>query len=177
MFFIASRGTIEGESGTEAALRRAVRHLRLLVLVDTAGVDAMVPGGRVIESIGADLSRIPAVIDLACPRCMAAIALKELRQGNHLGNAGAEMFLQVINAGGIGRQAGEQGSPRRAAQRQLTIGAVKANAGAREAIEVRRPRQPFPTGAEGMVQIIRGDKQHVALRAALCGQRPGQTAQ
>jgi len=65
-------------------------------------VDDGVPGGRVVQSVRADVAGIAVVVNLADSRGDISIGLEHLRQRHDIGQVFAEMRLQVVDMRGVG---------------------------------------------------------------------------
>jgi hypothetical protein len=131
--------------------------------VDADGVEGVVPGGRVVEAGGADVAGHAVVIDLADAAGPVAVVAEELREGDDVGQGGAEVFGEVIDAGGVRREAGQQGGAGGAAEGELGVGAVEADAGAGDAVDVRRFDEGMAVATEAGVEVVDGEEEDVAL--------------
>ena len=147
-----------------------VRELSLLVLVDASRIDECFPRRRVVQPARADLPGVPVVVDLPDTRDEVPVPSEHLRQRDDVGDDLAKVGLQVVDARGIGPQAGQQRHPARAAQRKLRVGAVEPDAACGQAIQVGSLDQRMPERAEVVVEIVGHDQEHVG---ASCLRRLG----
>jgi hypothetical protein len=121
------------------------------------GVHDELPRGFVIEAVGANAIRYVVVVDLADAGGKPAVLTEELRQRDDIRQSIAEMAVEVIDLRGIGPATGEHGGAAGIAERDLIVGAVKAHAAGREAVDVRRVRAVVR-------EIVDGDENDVRLR-------------
>ena len=135
--------------------------LVFVIAVAAAGIPDSFPRLRVVEAVGADLLRHAVVVELTDAGDGVAVVLEQLRHGHHVGDDLAELFRVIVDAGGVRAQAREEGGPARVAEGVLAVGAVEADAGAGEGVDVRRQRRTA-VGAHAGSAIV-GDKQKDVL--------------
>lgn len=159
---VVGRGRrVVGERAADPARRRVIGQSRLLVLVDAARIDHAIPGRRIVESVGADLAGIAVVVNLADARDRVAVLPEELRERHDVRMDRPEVRLQVVDANGIGAEAGQHRCTARVAQRELHVGAIEPDSARGEPVEVRRLDQRMALGAEIEVEIVGHDEQDV----------------
>ena len=113
----------------------------LVVAITTAGIPDLFPRLRVVETVGADLLRYAIVVELADTSDGVAVILKHLRHRYHVWNHFAEFLRVIVDAGGVGTKAREERSAAWIAESVLAVGAIEADAGAGEGVDVRRERR------------------------------------
>jgi hypothetical protein len=158
---VGRRRRVERERAAEPASRREVRQLRFLVFVDAARIDEQVPRGRVVEAAGADVAGIPVVINLAHTCRHVAVALEHLRQRDDVGHVGPDRRHQVVDPDGVGPQARHERRAARITEWVLVVRAVEPHASRRQPVDVGRPDDRMPVGAEVVIQVVCRDQQHV----------------
>jgi len=122
------------------------------------------------------------VIDLAEALGVVAIVLEVLGQGDNVGQNPAEVGLEVVDAGGLGTQTGEQGGAGRAAHGLLAVGTGKPGALRSQAVDVGGLHLGATVAAQLGAHVVGGDEEHVApfprwrclgqgAKACRCGQK------
>jgi hypothetical protein len=134
----------------------------LLQPVDAGGIDADLPGRRIIVARGADGVRHAVVVELPDPDGPSTGTAEGLGEADLLGHRLAEDFRVGEDAGAVRIEPGEHRVPARATQGEGAVGPLEAYAPGREAINVRRPCLWIAVAAEHRVQVIRDEEQHVA---------------
>ena len=121
----------------------------------------MIPGGRIVQAAGPNVTGIPVVIDLPHAGGIIAVVLEHLRQRHHVRQHGSEIRLQVMNSSSVRPQPRQQRDTAWTAQRKLVIGAVESEPARGKTIEVGTLDQRVPIRAQVIVEIVGDDEQHV----------------
>ena len=93
---------------------------------------------------------------------------EELRQWLNLGKFIPEVTVQIINANLIWPTARHQGGPARIAERQLTVGSLKADSSLSQLIDVGCLGNLVAIASQGICQIINGNHEDVWLLYRVC---------
>ena len=98
---------------------------------------------------------------------MVAVGLEVLRQGDHLGQRGAEMGVEVPHPRRIRPPPGQQRTAGRAAHRLLAIGVLEHDAARREAVNIGGFDHLIAITTHFRAQVVHRDEQDVG--AGRCG--------
>lgn len=123
-------------------------------------------------AVGADGVGDAVVVELADACGEVAVAPERLRQADGVRDGLAKELRVGQDAGAVRIKAGEHRIPARAAQRELAVRVLKADAACSELVEVRRFDERMAVAAETVVQIVRHHEEDVRTRAGV-GERGG----
>ena len=93
-----------------------------------------------------------------------AVAHEELRERDGVGVGVAEVAAKLVEPGGGGARAEEQGETGGGADGLVAIRGVEAQAASDEAVEIRRDGGAVAVGAERGLQVIDEDEENVRAR-------------
>ena len=158
-------GLVGGTAGADTDREDLV----LVVAVAAAGVPDLLPGLRVVETVGADLLGHAVMVKLADAGDRVAVVLEELRHGHHVRDDFPEFLRVVIDPRGVRAQAGEERRAARIAESVLAVGTVEADARAGEGVDVRRQRRSA-IGAHPRAAVVGDEEQDVLPRGREDGQ-------
>ena len=111
-----------------------------------------------------------AVPDFAERSGDVAVVFEVLREGDDIGQDAAEVVFEIVNFGGVGTAAEEQGSARGAADGLLAIGAREAEGSRGEPVNIGRDGEGVAVAADGGFQVVDGDEEDVEFAAGLLGE-------
>jgi hypothetical protein len=108
VLLVSRGGRVVRQRAAKSAARREIGDLSLFVLVDPSRIDEHLPRRRIVQTAGADVPRVPVVVNLADACHEVGVASEHLRQGHDVRQHGAKICLQIVHAGGIGSQTGQE---------------------------------------------------------------------
>jgi hypothetical protein len=161
LFGIGAVGGEPAEGGADGFFGGGVDDEGFVGDVAALGVEDAVPGGRVIEAVGADAVGHVVVEDLADACGDSAAPPEQLGQGDGVGQGVAEMAVEVVNLGGVGAEASEDGGAGGIAKGELAVGAFEEEAAGVEAVEVGGGEAGGPGAAEDVAEVVDGDEEDV----------------
>lgn len=101
------------------------------------------------------------MVDLADSVCCAARLAVELGESDGVGEGVAEVAVEVVDLGGVGPEAGEDGGTRGVAEGDLAVGAFEEEAAGVEAVEVGGGEAGGAGAAEDVAEVVDGDEEDV----------------
>ncbi len=125
------------------------------------GVEDGVPGGGIVEAVGADAVGDVVVVDFADAVGGAAGLAVELGEGDGVGEGVAEVAVEVVNLGGVGAEAGEDGGAGGVAEGDLAVCAFEEEAAGVEAVEVGGGEAWGAGAVEDVAEVVDGDEEDV----------------
>jgi hypothetical protein len=99
-----------------------------------------------------------------------AVIFEELQERDDVRHAPTKMPVEVVDAGGVGAEAGEDGSAARVAERYLAISAVEAHVGRDQPVEVRSGGDAIAGRVENVTEVVDGDAEDIGARLR-CGEK------
>jgi NADPH-dependent ferric siderophore reductase len=104
------------------------------------------------------------VIDLADARSEIAAASEHLRQRYDVWQNRSKVRLQVMDAGRVRPEAGQERDPARTAQRELRVRAVEPDSARGQPIDIWTLHQLVAVRSQVVVEIVGHDEEHVRPR-------------
>lgn len=133
----------------------------LLGLVPALRIESLRPRRRIVQTVGADLTGVPVVVDLPDARRVIPVVLEELRQRDHVRQDRAEVLGEVINLRRVRPAPRHERRPAGGTQRELAVRAIEPDPAPRQAIQVRCLDHRMAVATEGVVHVVGGDEEHV----------------
>ena len=154
----AGRAAEVVEEGLLIGGRAVARAGGINILDDEIFVHGQAPGGGIVVGAVADVK------NFAHGLGAVAVAHEQLRERDGVGVGVAEVAAKLVEPGGGGARAEEQGETGGGADGLVAIRGVEAQAASDEAVEIRRDGGAVAVGAERGLQVIDEDEENVRAR-------------
>ena len=163
LFFIGAFGREPAEGAADLSSGFGIEDEVFVGLVATDWIHGALPGGRVVEAIGADAGGDIVVVDFSNAGHEVVFLDEALREGDGVGNGVAEVGIEIVDFDLIGAEPGHDRGPAGIAKGELVVGTVEANTARRESVNVRRLDDKVSVATERGGQVIDCDEEDVGF--------------